>query len=268
MAYSMNVNNNNNKSLTNAATTKGVDLGNGLRLIRDNSGRYNPATAEADLLVKSIVVGDSSVGKSALLYQFTDNNFSPTFISTIGVDYKSVCFDRQGKMVKLQIWDTAGQDRFQTIIASFFRGVHSCMLVFALDDEESFENITNWVKRVHRHGSEDMKFVLVGNKKDLVERNPGLRQVPFEAAQNLAQSLGCEYIETSAKEDVNVAAAFAKLTEKAIERKLAGVDAANANNLRNPHKRIQLGANGATNTNTNGTDGNNGPKPLCAGRCA
>lgn len=261
MAFAINVNNKSSSSSV-TATANGVDLGNGLRLLRDNTGRYAPATAEADLLVKAIIIGDSGVGKSSLLMRFSDNVFSPTFISTIGVDYKSVCFDRQGSLVKLQLWDTAGQDRFQTIITSFFRGVHSCMLVFGLDDEESFENVTNWVKRVHRHGSEDMKFVLVGNKKDLVERNPGLRQVPFEAAQNLAQSLGCEYIETSAKDDDHVAAAFAKLTERAIERKLAGTDAANANNLRNPHKRIQLGNN---NNNTKTTPES---KSLCAGRCA
>jgi small GTP-binding protein len=255
--------NKNNNSNNNSATST-QDLGNGLRLIKDTTGRYAPAaTAEADLLVKAIIIGDSSVGKSSLLFRFTDNNFTPTFISTIGVDYKSVCFDRRGELVKLQLWDTAGQDRFSSIINSFFRGVHSCLLVFALDDEESFENITNWVKKVHRHGSEDMKFVLVGNKRDLVERNPGLRQVSTEAAQNLAQSLGCEYLETSAKEDDNVALAFAKLTEKAIERKLASADINNPNNLRNPHKRIQMGKNDASNNNNKPES-----KSLCAGRCA
>jgi small GTP-binding protein len=257
MAYSINVP---NDATLAVRSLPGQDLGNGMRMIKDNTGKY---AGECDLLVKSIVIGDSGCGKSSLMWRFTDNNYTPTFISTIGVDFKTVVFDRQGKVVKMQLWDCAGQDRFQTIVASFFRGIHAAMLVFSLDDAESFDNIRNWVKVAHKNGTEDMRFLLIGNKLDIVTSNPHLRQVSTEAAQNLAQTLGCDYIETSAKADVNVAAAFAKLTESAIERKLQSLpkDPTNPNGLRNPNKqpqRIQLGT-GA------GGNGDKKIQPLC--RC-
>lgn len=256
MAYTINVPKSN--QYNNNSTKE--DIGNGFQIIR-NSGFIPPQ--EVDVSVKVCVVGDSAVGKSALLWRFTDQNYSPSFISTIGVDYKTINLEREGKTVKLQIWDTAGQDRFESIIASFFRGVHACMLVFALDDAESFDNVRNWVKKVHRHGSEEMSFVLIGNKLDLVERNPGLRQVPSEAGKNLAHSLGCDYIETSAKDDVNVAPSFAKLAEKAVARKLAGQQLENPNNLRNPNKRIRLGEAHQQQQNQQNRGG------ICAGRsCA
>ena len=258
MAYTINVPSSNNQQQNN---NFGPDIGNGFRVMQDKTHRFTPSS-EHDMLVKAIIVGDSSVGKSSLTYRFTDNTFSPSFISTIGVDFKTVVLDKQGKVVRLQIWDTAGQERFRTIIQGFFRGVHACMLVFALDDAESFDNVNEWVKHARQFGNEEIKFVLIGNKLDLVEHNPSVRQVPFEAGQNLAHSLGCEYIETSAKDDNNVGRSFGMLAEAAIQRKLQGQDLSNPNSVRNPHKRIQLGQ-AHHQANNKKDDG----KSLCAGRC-
>ena len=218
--------------------------------------------AEYDFLLKLLLIGDSGVGKSCLLLRFADNSYTDSYISTIGVDFKTIVLDKQGKIVRLQIWDTAGQERFRTIIQGFFRGVHACMLVFALDDAESFDNVNEWVKHARQFGNDEIKFVLIGNKLDLVERNPSVRQVPFEAAQNLAHNLGCEYIETSAKDDNNVGRSFGMLAEAAIRRKLQGQDISNPNNVRNPHKRIQLGQ-AHHQANNKKDDG----KSLCTGRC-
>jgi len=239
-----------------ASAAAGADIGNGMRMVRDSTGRY---AVEHDLLLKAIIIGDSGVGKSSLLYRFSDGDWNPHYVATIGVDFKTMTFDKAGKIVRLQLWDTAGQDRFRTVTRTFYRGIHGCVLVFDVTDAESFEHIREWVKECVQFGSPETPFVLVGNKADLASQ----RQVPAEAAQALAQSLNCEYVEASAKSDSNVAAAFAKLADLCIERKLrVAKDAAGGGAaLRNPNRRILLNqppADGAATAPGKG---------LCAGRC-
>ncbi|XP_021344297.1 ras-related protein Rab-1B-like [Mizuhopecten yessoensis] len=89
---------------------------------------------EYDFLFKYLLIGDSGVGKSSLLLRFADDVFSDTYISTIGVDFKIRTVDVDNKVVRLQVWDTAGQDRFKTITASFYRGAHGIMLVYDVTD--------------------------------------------------------------------------------------------------------------------------------------
>jgi small GTP-binding protein len=254
MAFAINVPN----RAAAAPAPAGADIGNGMRMLRDTTGRY---AVEHDLLLKGIIVGDSGVGKSSLLYRFSDGDWNPHYVATIGVDFKTLTFDKAGKIVRMQLWDTAGQDRFRTVTRTFYRGVHGCVLVFDVTDAESFEHVRDWVKECQQHGSPDTPYVLVGNKADLAAA--GARQVPVEAAQALAQALGCEYVEASAKSDSNVAAAFAKLADVCVERKqraLAAGAGAGPMGLRNPNRRVQLAQPAP------GADGDAG-KSLCAGRC-
>ena len=171
-----------------------------------------------DVLAKAIIVGDSSVGKSSLLYRYTEQDWNPHYIATIGVDFKVMTFERDSKIVKLQLWDTAGQDRFRTIVHTYYRGAHAVLLVFAVDDRESFENLEEWMGDVHRFATNGVPVVLVGNKCDC---RPEEVAVPDDEAEALAQRMGATYLKTSARMNQGVDDAFTTLLEKGLEHRLA-----------------------------------------------
>ena len=157
-----------------------------------------------DYLFKLLLVGNSAVGKSSLLLRFSDNVYNDTFLPTIGVDFKIRTFDLDSKTVKLQIWDTAGQERFKTITSSYYKGAHGIILTYDITDKQSFRDIENWLAEVEKHASEKVNKLLVGNKSDLESQ----RQVPYDEAKAYADQLGIKFIETSAKNSVNVDDAF------------------------------------------------------------
>ena len=171
--------------------------------------------SEYDYLFKLLLIGDSGVGKSCLLLRFADDTYTESYISTIGVDFKSRTIKLDGKTIKLQIWDTAGQERFRTITSSYYRGTHGIIVVFDVTDQESFDNVKQWLHEIDRYASANVKKLLVGNKCDLASK----RAVPTEQAAAFAESLGVEYLETSAKSALNVEKAFT-----AIAREVASSD--------------------------------------------
>mmetsp|Transcript_9667 Transcript_9667/g.33261 ORF Transcript_9667/g.33261 Transcript_9667/m.33261 type:complete len:204 (+) Transcript_9667:147-758(+) len=157
-----------------------------------------------DHLFKLVLIGDTGVGKSCLLLRFADDAFTESYISTIGVDFRFRTVKVDGKTVKLQIWDTAGQERFRTITSSYYRGAHGIIVVFDVTDQESFMNVKQWLHEIDRYACQNVKKLLVGNKCDLASK----RAVPTEQAQEFADSLGIQYLETSAKNSTNVEKAF------------------------------------------------------------
>ncbi|KAJ2997570.1 GTP-binding protein [Globomyces sp. JEL0801] len=105
-------------------------------------------SANYDYLIKLLLIGDSGVGKSCLLLRFSDDSFTPSFITTIGIDFKIRTIDLDGKRIKLQIWDTAGQERFRTITT----------------------DIRNWIRNIEQHASEGVNKILIGNKCDMLDK--------------------------------------------------------------------------------------------------
>ena len=116
-----------------------------------------------DHLFKLLLIGDSGVGKTCILFRFSDDAFNTTFISTIGIDFKIKTIDINGKRVKLQIWDTAGQERFHTITTSYYRGANGIMLVYDITNPKSFDNITKWLKNITDFASDDVERILRNN---------------------------------------------------------------------------------------------------------
>uniref|UniRef100_A0A7S1TRZ4 Uncharacterized protein n=2 Tax=Phaeomonas parva TaxID=124430 RepID=A0A7S1TRZ4_9STRA len=171
--------------------------------------------AEYDYLFKLLLIGDSGVGKSCLLLRFADDTYTESYISTIGVDFKIRTIEQEGKTIKLQIWDTAGQERFRTITSSYYRGAHGIIVVYDVTDMESFNNVKQWLHEIDRYASENVNKLLVGNKADLEDK----RVVTTEAAQEFAESLGIEFIETSAKDRLNVEEAFTMMASQ-IKRRM------------------------------------------------
>ncbi|KAF5395755.1 Multiple EGF -domains 8 [Paragonimus heterotremus] len=105
-----------------------------------------------DYLFKLLLIGDSGVGKTCLLFRFSEDDFNSTFIATIGIDFKIRTIDIEGKKIKLQIWDTAGQERFRTITTAYYRGAMGIMLVYDVTNVKSFKNINLWMRNIDQVG--------------------------------------------------------------------------------------------------------------------
>ncbi|CEM22701.1 unnamed protein product [Vitrella brassicaformis CCMP3155] len=174
-----------------------------------------PVQPQYDYLIKLLLIGDSGVGKSCLLFRFSDDQFTPSHITTIGIDFKIKTIDIDGKRVKLQIWDTAGQERFRTITQAYYRSAMGILLVYDVTSPESFQNIRNWMRQIDAHAAENVNKILVGNKADLENI------VSSERARDLADEYGVPFIETSAKSGQGVAEAFVTLARDIIQRLVA-----------------------------------------------
>lgn len=164
--------------------------------------------------IKLLMIGDSGVGKTCLLLRYANDSFSPTFITTIGIDFKIKNIDIDGKRVKLQIWDTAGQERFRTITTSYFRGAQGIVLVYDVTDRRSFESIRNWISQIQQHADVHVNKILVGNKCDMVDE----KVVSTEEGKKLAKEFGMEFWEASAKNDTNVEQSFITIARSVKDR--------------------------------------------------
>ncbi|CAG5129078.1 unnamed protein product [Candidula unifasciata] len=187
--------------------------------------------ADYDYLIKFLALGDSGVGKTSFLYQYTDSVFNGKFISTVGIDFreKRVVHRSPGidgsvgrsHRVHLQLWDTAGQERFRSLTTAFFRDAMGFLLLFDLTNEESFLNTRNWLSQLQTHAyCENPDVVLCGNKADLEDK----RCVSEDKARDLAQKCGLPYFETSAATGQNVAKAVDCLLDMVMTRMEVCVD--------------------------------------------
>jgi len=211
-------------------------------------------SATYDYLIKLLLIGDSGVGKSCLLLRFSDDSFTPSFITTIGIDFKIRTIELDGKRIKLQIWDTAGQERFRTITTAYYRGAMGILLVYDVTDQKSFDNIRNWIRNIDQHASEGVNKILIGNKCDMVDR----RVVEPEKGAELAKEYGIKFLETSAKTSVNVEQAFIELARD-IKKRL--IDSPGAGDKGEGAKNGQGGKSGAVDMKA---QGNAQSKGCCA----
>ena len=167
-----------------------------------------------EILYKILLLGDSSVGKSCLLKRYTDNTFLDIHISTIGLDYKLKEVKlKDGKTVKVQIWDTAGQDRFRAITKNYYKGAQGIALIYDITNQITFENVRKWIDQIKEEVSEKVPIILVGNKIDIVER----RVIKKEDGESMAKEYGLLFSECSAKTGENIDSTFNQLVEKTVE---------------------------------------------------
>jgi len=158
-------------------------------------------TEESYKFVKLVMVGDSGVGKSCLLDKFLDDSSTNNFISTIGVDIRSRETVINNKTVKIQVWDTGGQQRYRPVLASCYRGALGVIIVFDVTNKISFKNIKQWMVEVEEFATNtNIPRILVGNKADLTDR----REVEFEVAAEFARQNNIAYIETSVMRKSNI----------------------------------------------------------------
>jgi small GTP-binding protein len=170
-------------------------------------------SSKYEYLFKIILIGNSGVGKSSILQRYMKQTFSPNYKITIGVDFLMKSLKINDQIVKLQVWDTAGQEKYRSMISSYYRGAHVALIVFDLTSHTSFEALPLWIENFYKNGPEQKNTILIGNKKDLVEE----RQVTQEEAELFSQTNNMIYFETSAKEGNNIDYVFNYTAEKLLE---------------------------------------------------
>ena len=158
-----------------------------------------------------IVVGESSVGKSCILYRFTENRFLETLAATTGFDFHSEIVPIDGYNMKLQLWDTAGQERYRAIARAYYRDVVGVLAVFDITDQDSFTELPSWIDDVREQASPHAPVIIVvGNKCDKVDE----RSVARKEAEKFARRYSMDYLECSAKNGTNISETFELLTRK------------------------------------------------------
>lgn len=171
------------------------------------------------LKYKFIVIGSSGVGKTAIIKRLTEDTYDEHIMSTIGVEYDSTTIQCGDKSVQLQIWDTAGQEKFQSISKAYYRNSVGILLVYDITNRKSFDQLNLWVNEAQRLCDPNAVIHLIGNKADL----DSMRVVTIAEALSFANSHEMQYIETSAKNGENIDQAFVRTATELINRGVKGV---------------------------------------------
>ena len=169
---------------------------------------------EYDMMFKILLLGDSGVGKSSLLLRYTKNEFMPDMRATIGVEFGLKFLKIDNLQLKIQIWDTAGMERYRSLTSAYYKGAKGVIVVYDICRKKSFESIDRWIDDFKSKANEDAVILLIGNKSDLNEQ----REVGIEEAASIAQKKNLAFMETSAKDNNNVEKAFLTLFEKIMKK--------------------------------------------------
>ncbi|KAI5101071.1 ras-related protein Rab-3B, partial [Silurus meridionalis] len=212
-------------------------------------GQRDGSDQNFDYMFKLLIIGNSSVGKTSFLFRYADDSFSNSFVSTVGIDFKVKTVYRNEKRVKLQIWVSTStstrigilhvgkerlffsnlfffsflhykgvfekrphvrsQERYRTITTAYYRGAMGFILMYDITNEESYNAVQDWATQIKTYSWDNAQVILVGNKCDMADE----RVIPVEKGKHLADQLGFEYYEVSAKENINVRQVFERLVD-------------------------------------------------------
>ena len=178
--------------------------------------RTMPPASQVTGKTKVTIVGDAGVGKTSIVHSFIHGKFEKDYQATIGVDFLSKTIHVEGKAVRFKIWDTAGQERFQSLIPNYIRDSDMVLLVYSIDNRESFDNTGKWVETIRNNSREGgVVIVLVANKNDL----EGETLVTKEDGMKKARTLGVYFTETTAKDHHQATRVFELLAKKVLDSK-------------------------------------------------
>ena len=169
-----------------------------------------------EFIFKIILIGCSSVGKSSILQRYIQKIFNNSYSCTIGVDFFMKSIDVGDKSIKLQLWDTAGTEKFRSITTGYYRGANAAFVVFDLTSKPSFDCLNEWIENYYKYSNpeEEKNVVLIGNKSDLVDK----REVTEEEIEKFAKDNHIMYFETSAKDGKNINECFYFIAEKLVKQ--------------------------------------------------
>ena len=162
------------------------------------------STHSSSRKLRVAVIGNSAVGKSSIISRYVENVFEWNLIHTIGIDFKSKMIDIEDKTIELQLWDTAGQEKFHSVTPSFCRNALGVVLMYDLTNSQSFKGISFWMSKVREHAPFNAEYMLLGNKYDLEQS----RVVTEEMGREAAKRIGACFFEVSAVTGHNIETAF------------------------------------------------------------
>ncbi|OMJ84434.1 hypothetical protein SteCoe_14444 [Stentor coeruleus] len=162
-----------------------------------------------DYNYKIILLGDGGVGKSSMIQKYVYNKFSIHTSPTIGVVNTTKVVNVDGQKILLNIWDTAGQEKYRSMLSSFFRGCRAAILVYDITKDHTFKSLDYWLKQVKDMGGESVKFLLIGNKADLESSRAVTQKVGLE----MAKVNSMLFMETSCVSNYNIERAFQEIAE-------------------------------------------------------
>jgi small GTP-binding protein len=158
-----------------------------------------------------MIVGDNAVGKTSMMLHITENRHEETYLATIGVEFRILTLYSDGIPVKVQIWDTTGQDRLRSLVSSYYRNCHAFMVVYDVTRRETFEHLDQWFGDINTYVLPEVPRILVGNKID--QR----RKVSTLAGEEYAERLKIDFIETSVNLPLTVQEAFQTLVDRTVK---------------------------------------------------
>ena len=177
------------------------------------SNKKSALAEEYDLMFKILLLGDSGVGKSSLLLRYTKNEFISDMRSTIGVEFALKYITIDNYQLKIQIWDTAGMERYRSITNAYYKGAKGVIVLYDICRKKSFENVDKWIDDFKSKADDDAVIILIGNKSDLDDK----REVSKEEGESKAQMNKFAFMETSAKDNNNVQKAFETLFSEIVK---------------------------------------------------
>ena len=169
---------------------------------------------EIKLTIRLLLLGDSSVGKTSILNKYIANKFIENNIATLGVEYMDKTVDYNNFKIKLQIWDTSGEEKYRSITKSYYKNAEGLLVIFDITNEESFNHVKNWINEAKDNNS-DIKIILVGNKLDFENE----RKVAKDRAIKFAENNSLQYFETSAKSGKNIHKSFKAMIDLILDGK-------------------------------------------------
>ena len=169
---------------------------------------------EYEYLIKILIVGDSTVGKTNFIKKYVENKFNESYFASTGIDLITTSIKIEGKSFKIQIWDTAGQEKYRAMTKNLFLKTQGIVIIFDISNETSFINLKSWMNDIKEECSADIPMILVGNKLDLEDK----RVIDKERAMEFAKNEKLEYIETSSKSGENINKALSLIIEKIYQR--------------------------------------------------
>ncbi|KAL4479277.1 hypothetical protein ABPG72_011489 [Tetrahymena utriculariae] len=169
-----------------------------------------------DYVIKILLVGDSAVGKTNIMLKYCEQGYKTAHMVTVGVDFKMKTIKVDQKQLKLIIWDTAGQEKYQAMAQSIYNGAQAVIVVYSITDRNSFMNVRNWIKQISEHVPDQIIITLVGNKCDESENQ---RKVDKAEGQALANEYKIPFFESSAKDNINITQLFEE-TARQIKEKI------------------------------------------------
>ncbi|KAG3263354.1 RAB22A, member RAS oncogene family, partial [Ictidomys tridecemlineatus] len=162
------------------------------------------------LVARLILFQDTGVGKSSIVWRFVEDSFDPNINPTIGASFMTKTVQYQNELHKFLIWDTAGQERFRALAPMYYRGSAAAIIVYDITKEETFSTLKNWVKELRQHGPPNIVVAIAGNKCDLID----VREVMERDAKDYADSIHAIFVETSAKNAININELFIEISRR------------------------------------------------------